>query len=295
MCTGLRYNACMGRNFDYEKSYNEEIITVEEGRFGNKYPIIGVGTGFIEDYPLLYDGMNCMGLCCAGLAFTGNAEYNGVREGMVNVPSYDLTFQILSHFDSVGSLRKELDVLNITLEDYSKDLPSTDLHWFVCDKDESLVIEQTSEGLGYYDAKTNVLTNNPPYPLQLDNYQDEKEYIGCIAGYNSEKWLTRGIETDNLKGGYTSEERFIRASYLRDKLELADSPFDDVTETFHLLSSVEQVYGLTPVEDRFEYTIYSAVYDMNDLLLYVKTYEGNHNHNDGYPIHQFSGDWRWPL
>ena len=43
----------------------------------------------------------------------------------------------------------------------------------------------------------------------------------------------------------------------------SNSDFNPITETFHLLQSVEQVYGATPVEDKFEYTIYSIVYDIS--------------------------------
>ena len=143
------------------------------------------------------------------------------------------------------------------------------MHWFIADQNESIIVEQTIDGLNVYDG--GVMTNNPPYPLQLENYDDEKPYIGCCA-YKDEKWFSRGMETDNLKGGYTSEERFIRLSYLKEKLE-SNNHSNEVSEIFHLLSSVEQIYGVTSVGNEFEYTIYSIIYDMNNKMVWVKTYD----------------------
>lgn len=272
MCSILKHCGCVGRNFDYEMSYKEEIITVERGEFNNMYSIIGVCTGAVDDYPLLYDGMNECGLVCGGLAFEGNAKYRRYQDGMGNIPSFDFTFQVLANNKTVEEAREWLEDVNIWCEPFSDKFPNTDLHWFIADVDEAIIVEQTKDGLRWYDAETNVMTNNPPYPLQLDYYKEEKEYIGVCA-YKDRKWFTRGMDTDNLSGGYTSEERFIRASYLLNRLGECESPFDDVTETFHLLSSVEQVYGATPVGDKFEYTIYSVVYDMDNLTMWVKAYD----------------------
>ena len=83
------------------------------------------------------------------------------------------------------------------------------------------------------------------------------------------------METYGLRGDYTSLSRFNRLSYLKDKLEASNNgyTFNDVSQSFHLLSSVEQMYGATPVNDKFEYTIYSIVYDMENKYVYLKKYD----------------------
>ena len=273
MCSILKYKSCVGRNFDYEVSYKEEIIGVSNNEYCNQYDIIGIGTGLVRDYPLLYDGMNEKGLVCGGLAFTMNAKYYSYQEEKKNIPSFEFTFQVLANHDSVTGVREWLEDVSIWDEPYSDDMPNSDLHWFVADKDEAIIVEQTENGINWYDAETGVMTNNPPYPMQLANYNTEKEYVGCCVAYNSKEWFTRGMETDNLQGGYTSEERFIRLSYLKEKLEQSESPYDDFIETFHLLSSVEQLYGATPVGGKYEHTLYSVVYDMHDLKMMVKRYD----------------------
>ena len=36
---------------------------------------------------------------------------------------------------------------------------------------------------------------------------------------------------------------------------------------------MEQIYGATPVKDKYEYTIYSIVYDMDYKDVYLKFYD----------------------
>ena len=279
MCTILKYKSCVGRNFDYEISYKEELRHIRAKDFDLRYDIIGMCTGLVKDYPLLYDGMNQHGLCCGGLAFTGNAEYFDKVIGMNSIPAYDFTLRVLGNCKSVEEVKQAMDVTIITNENYSDDLQNTDLHWFVADKKEAIVIESTKDGLHWYDAETNVLTNNPPYEEQLDMYKFSSSMIGDVAPSLTDdmEWWSRGRETDGLAGGYASDERFERVSFLKEKLENADNIFDDVNQTFHLLAAAEQVYGVTEVDDKFEYTIYSIVYNMNDKMVYLQNYDGNRN------------------
>ena len=149
MCSTFKYKNCIGRNFDYEVSYNEELRVIEPNRFDNKYKILGMCTGIIHDYPLLYDGMNQEGLCVCGLAFMGNAVYNPVKEGMINIPSYKFPLEILSQFKNLEEVKGHLDKINITNEPFNENFPPSDLHWFIADKEESIIVKQTKYGLNY--------------------------------------------------------------------------------------------------------------------------------------------------
>lgn len=272
MCTSLKYRNCMGRNFDYEVSYNEELRVIDSMEFDNELKVMGMCTGFVKDYPLLYDGINEKGLCCSALAFTGNAKYFDEADDKTNIPAFDFVFRILSSFNSVNDVKEFLQEndVNIDNRQYSKEFPNSDLHWFVCDEDESMIIEQTEDGLSYYGGE--VMTNNPPYPEQVSICKKDLKKVGSddlvLPEYN-----TRGTETYGLLGDYTSFARFSKLTFLRDKMEeYSEDKFDNVAQTFHLLSSIEQVYGLTPVGDKFEYTIYSVVYDMFNLKVYLRFY-----------------------
>lgn len=276
MCTALKYKHTMGRNFDYEKSYQEQLIRIEANEFNNEYDIIGMVTGFVEDYPLMYDGMNSHGLCVAGLAFEGNAVYHRYQEDKMNVPAFDLTFYLLGHCKNCNEVKEFVKDLNIWCEPYSDDFPNSDLHWFVCDQERSLVIEQTDMGLHCFHSD-GVMTNNPPYIEMKAQYKLNKQFYGGEGiEYGDKRWYSRGLDTNGIPGSYLSEDRFEKVSFLKEKLENADNTtgFSADAATFHLLASVEQIYGATSVGDKYEYTIYSIVYDMDTLKAYIKTYNG---------------------
>ena len=272
MCSIFKYKNCMGRNFDYEVSYGEEVRKIQRKEFYNPYAVMGVCAGMVKDYPLIYDGINEYGLCAGALAFEGNAVYKEACGGYGEIPAYDFVFTILSCYKNVQEVKDALDFTIITNEQYSNDIPNSDLHWFVCDKNESIIIEQKKDGLNWYDG--DVMTNNPPYNLQKETYENSKDVVGINTKLpEDDQYYSRGSETIGLDGDYTSEGRFFRLSWLKKKLEQSENNFNDIGQSFHLLSSVEQIYGVTLVGNKFEYTIYSVVYDMENCLVYLKKYD----------------------
>lgn len=273
MCSIFKYNNCVGRNFDYEISYNEKLRFINKNEFNNKYKIMGICTGIVEEYPLLYDGINEHGLVCGGLSFEGNAVYNNEMDLVHNIPSYSFVLSVLGNCKSVEEVKNYLENVNITNEQYSDVFPSSDLHWFISDKDESIVVEQTIKGLNIYNGS--VMTNNPTYPDMLAYKIFNNNKIGGYLYELPKEYHSRGFETFNLSGDYTSIGRFCRLSYLKNKLEESDNEFNNVNCAFHLLSSIEQIYGVTNVGNEYEYSIYSIVYDMDELKVYLKPYDGS--------------------
>lgn len=272
MCTSLKYQYCMGRNFDYEISYKEEprIYTEEI------YKIKGI-VADIADYPLFYDAMNEHGLCMAGLNFEGNAYYYPEEDPTKkNIAPWELIPKVLGDCKNIKEAKEYLINVQIIDKPFNENLPNSPLHWFVCDTQESIVIEQTKEnGLQIYDDKFSVLTNNPPFPMQEKYFYINKpaKTLGkAIDKLLPKKMKTRGTETYGIAGGLTSFERFQRAVLFKDALKKAKSKFNAVIETFHLMDSVAQIYGATPVGDKFEYTIYSVVYNMKSQKMYIKHY-----------------------
>ena len=52
-------------------------------------------------------------------------------------------------------------------------LPLAQLHWIIADASGAITVESTADGLHVYDNPVGVLTNNPPFPMQmfsLNNY-----------------------------------------------------------------------------------------------------------------------------
>ena len=272
MCTSLKYRYCMGRNFDYEISYKEIPRTYTE----EIYSIKGI-VADIADYPLFYDAMNERGLCMAGLNFEGNAYYYPDEDkSKKNVAPWELIPKVLGICKNVQEAKDYLINIRIIDKPFNKDLPNSPLHWFICDSQSSITVEQTKEnGLQIYDNKYNVMTNNPPYPLQEEYFYMNKpaNVLGkAINKLLPKKMKTRGTATYGVAGGLTSFERYQRAVLFKEKLEQAKSKFNAVIETMHLMDNVSQIYGATPVEDKYEYTIYSVVYNMQSQKMYIKRY-----------------------
>ena len=258
MCSILKFKECMGRNFDYEVSLKEKPFKYENP---NGYNMIGMVTGLVKDYPLFYDAMNEFGLCMGGLAFDGNAYYYSSKSdtfGFDCVKPYDFIIEVLGSCKTVDDVKYYLQdklMVDISFKGFSVNFQNSDLHWFVCDKEQSIVIESTKSGLNVYDNPFDVMTNNPPFDEIL-------------------KYKSRGTATRGLAGDYTSQGRFDRLCYLKDCCIDKELPCNDVQQTFHLLRSVEQIYGATPVKDKYEYTMYSVVYSMKHKSMYIQYYDG---------------------
>lgn len=272
MCTSLKYQYCMGRNFDYEISYKEVPRTYTD----EIYKIKGM-VADIASYPLFYDAMNECGLCMAGLNFEGNAYYYPDEDSTKkNIAPWELIPKVLGACKSVQEVKNYLINVRIIDKPFSDELPNSPLHWFVCDAKESIVVEQTKkDGLKIYDNVNNVLTNNPPFPMQEKYFYVNKPAKALGKAINKllpNKMKTRGTETYGVAGGLTSFERYQRAVLFKDALNKAKSKFNAVIETFHLMDSVAQIYGATPVGDKYEYTIYSVVYNMKSQKMYIKRY-----------------------
>lgn len=62
-----------------------------------------------------------------------------------------------------------LSNVNITNTPFNESLPAAQLHWIIADKSGCIVVESVKDGLKVYENSVGVLTNNPPFDMQLQN------------------------------------------------------------------------------------------------------------------------------
>ena len=178
MCTAATYcsgDFYFGRNLDYEFSYGEHVtitprnypIRLHGGALDRHYAMIGMAH-IQNDYPLYYDAVNEKGLCIAGLNFVGNAVYPPVTQGVASVPQYALIPWLLGTCATVAEARNALARVVVDNTPFAPELPCAQLHWLVADRSGCIVVEATADGLHVYDDPVGVLTNNPPFPQQLE-------------------------------------------------------------------------------------------------------------------------------
>ena len=235
MCTAATYKTkdfYMGRTLDYEFSYGEEITITPRnyefkfrhaGQLKSHYAIIGMA--FVAGgYPLYYDAVNEKGVGMAGLNFVGNAAYEEVilddESDAIQVAQFEFIPWILSQCSSVIEARTKLSQMRLTKTPFSEQLPAAQLHWIIADKDDCIVVESMKDGLHVYDNPVGVLTNNPPFPMQmfeLNNYAgvSRKQPESTFAEVLKLNAYSRGMGGMGIPGDLSSQSRFVKVAFTK--------------------------------------------------------------------------------
>lgn len=289
MCTAATYRTkdfYFGRTLDYEFSYGEEItVTPRNYPFSFRYlpekrehyAIIGMAH-VEEDYPLYYDAVNEKGLGMAGLNFVGNAVYGEVREGKENVAVFELIPYILSQCENTEEARELLGKIQITDTKFKEQLPNGRLHWIIADENEAITVESVTEGLKIYENAPGVLTNNPPFPMQmfqLNNYMQlsSRQPENLFSDRLSLETYSRGMGALGLPGDLSSASRFVRVAFTKLHARSGEGEADSVGQFFHILGSVEQTRGCCELENgKYEITIYTSCCNATKGIYYYTTY-----------------------
>ena len=280
MCTAISFlgkRHYFGRNLDLEHHWQEQVVIAPRflplAGIKNHYAIIGMAT-VINGYPLFFEGTNEQGLSVAALNFPGNAAYHPPKKGKRSIPSYDFISYILTQCASCEEAEQLLKESVITNEAYQDALPPTPLHWIIADREHSLVVESTVEGLQLYENPVGVLSNNPPFPMQMTmlcNYMrlSPAEAENQIAPGVSLEPYSNGMGAMGLPGDFSSPSRFVRAVFVK---YATQKDCDDLSQFFHMLGAVEQVDGCVRVGDKFQKTLYTCCCDTEKGIYYYTTY-----------------------
>lgn len=292
MCTAVSYknkDHYFGRNLDLEYCYNETVTITPRNYslpfrntedINTHYAMIGMAY-VVDGYPLYYDATNEKGLSIAALNFPDNAVYHPVKEGRVNVAYYELIPWILARFQSVDEVVAALEKVNINDLQFSEDLPVSSLHFMVCDKDRSIVLEPMTTGLMVYDNPANVLTNNPPFLYHITNLNNYMSLSNEKPKNNFSKKLalnqySRGMGSLGLPGDLSSASRFVRAAFTTLNSVAGETEEESVSQFFHILNSVYQQRGCVKMEkDIYEKTVYSSCCNTSKGIYYYTTYENS--------------------
>lgn len=320
MCTAATYKTkdfYFGRTLDYEFSYGEQIVILPR-KFPIPFRFMGIseehyamiGMAHVADgYPMFYDAVNEKGLAMAGLNFVGNAVYqepiseessekknqqseiqksisdknlnSREKQSIKNVAQFEFISWILSKCSTVQEVRMELAELNLTGTPYNEHFPSAQLHWMIADENEAITVEAVADGLKIYDNTAGVLTNNPPFKLQmfhLNNYMNlsPKQPENSFAPQMPLSTYSRGMGALGLPGDLSSMSRFVRVAFTRAHSVSDSSENASVSQFFHILGSVEQQRGCCEVaESKYEITIYTSCCNTSKGIYYYTTYDNS--------------------
>ena len=262
MCTAINFKSkdfYFGRNLDLEYSYKETVTITPRnypfcfrtmGEMDHHYAMIGMAY-VVEGYPLYYEATNEAGVSIAGLRFAENAHYPAMAEGKDNVSPFEFIPWMLTQCSNMQEVKKLLEKINLVNIPFSEELPLTPLHWMISYKEESVVVESMADGLHMYDNPTGVMTNNPPFPIQLWNLQNTKV----------------------LPGDLESPSRFVRTVHVLKNSVCDSTEEESVGQFFHILTSVEQQRGCHVTESgKYEITVYSSCCNTVKGIYYYITY-----------------------
>lgn len=292
MCTAATYKTkdfYFGRTLDYEFSYGDEVVVAprnfpfhfrEMGDIQSHYAFIGAAC-VIEGTPLYYEAVNEKGLGVAGLNFVGNACYGKSIEGKDNIAQFEFIPWILSKCKSLAEAKDLLKNINITDTPFNDKLPVAQLHWLISDKTGSITLEAVKEGLKIYDNPVGVLTNNPPFDMQLFNLNNYRHlsHSGTENTFSKNlelKQYSRGMGGMGLPGDLSSQSRFVRVAFVKENSLSGESEAESVSQFFHILGSVDQQRGCCQLgENEYEITLYTSCCNADKGIYYYTTYN-NH-------------------
>ena len=288
MCTAISVtseNHYFGRNLDLEHSFGEKVVITprnfefcftNEDKLMSHFAIIGMALPY-DGYPLYFDAVNEHGLAMAGLNFPQNACYNKAIDGKSNIASFEIIPWVLCNCKNIKDAEALLEKANITDTAFNDKMPPSPLHWIISDKEKSLTVEQTFDGLHIYDNPVGVLTNNPTFDIHmfgLRNFQhlSPKDPINTAFGGIELPLYCKGMGAIGLPGDMSSMSRFVKASFTKMNAVFDDTEEKRVAQFFHLLESVFQTKGTVCTDDGYEMTLYSSCCNTDNGIYYYKTY-----------------------
>ncbi|MBQ6593930.1 choloylglycine hydrolase [Candidatus Saccharibacteria bacterium] len=294
MCTGVRFNGSggemyFGRNLDWSNGYGQKVVFTPRGYqyhsafLGTIQPKHGaiIGMAIIaENVPLYFDCANEDGLGVAGLNFPGYAKYEDAAvDGKTNVAAYEFPLWLTLNFSTVDEAEAALKNTAIVAQPLNANYPVSQLHFMICDKTRSIVVEYTENGMEIHENDADVLTNQPGYAWHKENLRN---YMNLYPQMPKEIEWTKvkltafgsGSLMRGLPGDYYSTSRFVRVAYCNTHYPVKTTEADNVSRLFHTLASVAMIDGAARMADgNCEITVYTGGYSAASKTYYYNTYE----------------------
>lgn len=275
MCTALHAHGCFGRTLDLEYTYAEQVVATprhfplpmrHRPALTEHYAILGMAT-VAEGFPLYYDAVNECGLAMAGLNFPHSGRYVPAAEG--DVASFELIPYVLGRCNNVAEAKAWLESVRVCDTPFSAAFPPTRLHWMVVDEKRSLVVESTARGLTVHDNPMGVMTNEPPFDLQIA-YWESLSRLSPREPIPTPPRLGRGSGSLGLPGDFTSPSRLARAAFAA---AYGEADGDAVGQFFHAMATVEVPRGCVRLTDGGRViSQYTSCMDLREKVYYYRTY-----------------------
>ncbi|GAA2857996.1 choloylglycine hydrolase family protein [Pediococcus damnosus] len=293
MCTSVMYQNAKGnwflaRTMDFSFELGGRPVVVPrnfhfksdadaEG-FDTKLGFTGAGRD-LNGY-ILVDGVNEAGVGAATLYFDGLAKFAEETEAdKINLAPHEMINWILGNVTSVAGLKAKINDVNIVAVANDLFKMVVPLHWIVADKTGAcVVLEQDGDGMHVMDDPAKVMTNSPDFQWHLKNLNNYVQLKPTSHGektYGEFKSDAYGLGSGalGLPGDYTSVSRFVRAAFIRENTEKADTTASSINALSHILNSVEIPKGVkADDEGGCDYSQYRGYMSLDEGAYYMQPY-----------------------
>lgn len=278
MCTGIKIDykdgCVLGRTMDFEVPVDYNVLyfprnyNICDDLMGNpiysKYETLGV---CFNNKDPLKDGVNQHGLVGITNTFTGFNLYDDrVKEDKLNISSLDYFTYALVNYRSVEELVQDLPNIHISSKDHrGENVITPDFHFMFSDSSKrSVVIEPRRKELLAYENPYDVMTNSPGFQSHVKRLKKHLD-LDNLEEFNSSK---------DLPGGYDPFSRFIKAYYLKEMSQEAESSEEAFSQFYNIMSAMLMPKGFVRNKkyDEITYTRYICSYSTEDRLLTVKSH-----------------------
>jgi choloylglycine hydrolase len=245
-----------------------------------KYGYVGLNA---VEFPAVVDGMNTQGLSIGDLWLPGST-YPAVTNTSLALALEDFAGWVLGSFATVAEVQSALEAGQVQVWEgawLAKLLP---LHFPIHDaQGNSIVVEFLNGQINISKNPVAVLTNDPPFPVQLTNlgaYAGLTPWDAAPAELGSQSFGPAGHGSGmmGLPGDSTPPSRFVRAAYLK---QYANPPADAATAcnlAFHILNDVDIPLGTSRSKNSkgtvaADYTQWVVVKDLTNKIFYTRFYD----------------------
>lgn len=291
MCTSIamaRDNFYFGRNMDWSCGYSERVVITPRNypfdfrkaqAMHSHYAMIGMGM-LDSSYPFYAEASNEKGLCMAGLNFPGNFWCSPQPDPIKNnISPFEIIPWVLGQCADLKEARCLLENTHLVAIPFSPKAPLAQLHWHIADASGSIVLESTKDGMHIYDNPLGVMTNNPPFPFQLQNVcqymnLDPGTPHNCFSTIGGLEPFGYGLGSVGLPGDFSPASRFVKAAYLAVNSKCANDEDSCLAQFFHLLGAVSMVRGSVILPDgQMETTLYTCCMNATKGRYYYTSYQ----------------------
>ena len=245
-------------------------------QYTNPYALIGSGTQHAQRIDIS-DGVNEFGLCVQKLTFTNGAKLQTERRAdRIQLAPFELGFWLLANCRSVAEVQArlpEIELMADTMSDTKYGYP--ELHFAMTDATGAIsVLEPTTTPLHLRANPLGVVTNSPDFEEQLRRMQAyvqfTPEFLAGRVPPNTPRVTTGRLSGKQVPpGSYSPGARFVRAAYMKERIDQPQDADAAVLATWRLLDGVT-----VPKSSRHQptYSVYRAATVAETRQYYFQAY-----------------------